>query len=72
MPPVHYLLQMKHIITHNRTPAVRWLGYGLDDREIVVRLPTGEREFCVLHNTWGHEAYSISYLLTYSMEQGPS
>jgi hypothetical protein len=53
MPPVQDLLQMKHIITHNRTPAVGWLGYGLDDREIVVRLPRGEREFSVLHNIWG-------------------
>lgn len=45
MPPVRYLLQMKHIITYNRTPAVRWLDYGLDDREIVVRLPAGKENF---------------------------
>jgi len=53
MPPVRYLQQMNHIITHNRTPTVRWLGYDLEDREIVVRWPTGEREFSVLHSIWG-------------------
>jgi len=51
MPPVRYLLQMKHIIYVYIMAFL--LGYGLDDREIVVRLPTGEREFSVLHNIWG-------------------
>ena len=45
MPPLRYLLQMKRIIAHNRTPTVQWLGSGLDDREIVIRLQTGKENF---------------------------